>query len=273
MSLEGQLKNYGEIAKKFGMDRTPLVEFGFSYNPKIKIFAKDESKNLTGSIKVRAALFNMVRGLDGDSRNKHFLDSSSGNYAKALLFLSSKLRHETTVFVPDNQSSYLRTFMIENCINGQVIAQQVANSDDARMYVKEYHIKHPHLTFLDQYNNEGSWFCHYHFTAKEIMDQLIPLSTGPTHFISGIGSGGTLIGLGKALKEAFGTRVIGLESRIAHTLRGIRCLDDKNTPGVYSKNKEIVDELKVVEYDGVKQFYSKIIYISAFRHVQILCRQ
>lgn len=319
-SIDNSLNNlmvgeYLRFSRSLGIGNTHLVKIELSKNPRVRIYAKDESENFTGSVKSRPALFNIIRsfytGNDERTSEKHFLDASSGNYAKALAAIASFLGHRSTIFVPEKVDSHIRLFMglhddivnflkrhtdfgidtsftkppFMSSIDGntkidyeerilidergrivykkikdlddkreRITYRKINNSDDAREAAERYAKVHPEMEFLDQYNNPGSWLCHYHSTAEEIAAQMNNLSIIPTHFISGIGSGGTLIGIGKKLKEAYkGLQVIGIETIKPHSITGIRRLDT-NIPGVYSDSKDIVDRLLSVDQEQVIKF-------------------
>lgn len=241
------VRRYRETALRLGLDNTPLLDLSsLSPNPQVRIFAKDESKNVTGSVKVRPALFNIVL-----SQGRHFLDASSGNYAKALIYLASKLGQDSTLFVPESVSKDLQTYMAERGLKARLFYEGIRNSDEARRRARQYATEHPELTFLDQYNNDGSWLAHYHFTTEEILSEL---GQTPTHFISGIGSGGTLIGIGKRLKEKSSVEVVGLESKVPHSIKGIRCLGVRTTPKIYSRLSHLVDRLESVNPEEITKF-------------------
>lgn len=247
------VQDYRKIASRFNLDNTPLINLSIlSHKSQVKIFAKDESQNVTGSVKIRAALFNIVRL--PNSKGRHLLDASSGNYAKALIYLASQLGYESTLFVPESFSRALQTYLSERGIEATLFFEGIKDSDEARERARQYANIYPDLTFLDQYNNDGSWLCHYHFTADEILSHLAENGFVPTHFVSGIGSGGTLIGIGKKFKEIGDVEVIGLESKIPHSIRGIRCLNPTTTPGVYSRSSQLVDRVESIAPEEIAKF-------------------
>src|SRR3989338_915376 len=109
------IRQYAKLSREFGMDNTPLLDLSsFSKNPHVKIFAKDESRNLTGSLKVRAALFNIAFVLTKKKGKRHFMDASSGNYAKALCYLAVKLGHDATLFIPQSAYQEINRYRREN---------------------------------------------------------------------------------------------------------------------------------------------------------------
>lgn len=254
LNEEKAVEHYRNIASGFGLDNTPLVDLSYlSCKPQVRILAKDESKNVTGSVKVRPALFNMAEFL-GDNNKKHFLDASSGNYAKALAYLASRLGYDSTLFVPENVSAELQKYISAQGLNASLFFEGIRNSDEAMKRACNYAKEHPELVFLDQYDNDGTWLCHYYFTAEEILSQLGKSGLTPTHFISGIGSGGTLIGVGKRLKESGNVEVIGLESQVSHSIRGIRSLQNDAVPEIYSRLSHIVGRVESVDPEEIARF-------------------
>ena len=255
LNLEQTIKEYNRIAERLGLVATPLTDLsGLSCNPHVRIFAKDESQNITGSVKARAALFNLVMTFDLPLASRRYLDASSGNYAKALAYFTAELGYSCTLFVPESFATSIKEYITKERLCCNIFFEGIKNSDEARDMASQFASQHPELHYLDQYNNDGSWLCHYHFTAEEIIQELNALDLTPAYFISGIGSGGTLIGAGKKLKERFDTRIIGLESAVPHTIRGIRRLDAKHTPSVYSNQKSIVNCLQSVDIAEVQEF-------------------
>lgn len=265
-TLKMVLSRYSRLAKRFNMDNTFLQDYSFlSVNSEVKIFVKDESNNTTGSLKIRSALFNLVKAIEEHrernlssegffNKEWHFLDASSGNYAKALAYLTTELRYKCTLFVPDSFAQPFRSSYFDHDLKAALFFKGIKNSDEARIKATEYAAAHPEMDFLDQYNNDGSWMCHYYFTAEEILTELEKLGSTPTHFISGIGTGGSLIGIGKKLKEKAKTKIICLESKIPHVIKGLRSLNRENTPTVYSNSQDIVDSLQEINPDNVFSF-------------------
>lgn len=243
------MHTYEKYSKQLGVSITPLVDLSYlSYNPKVRILAKDESKNLTGSVKIRSALYNLSLAIDKNPKktNLRFLDASSGNYAIALAYISDFLNYKVTLFVPGGFQHKLKS--------ANIFYKGISNSNDARKKALEYSKIHEELEYLDQYNNPGSWLCHYNYTAKEILTEISRLELIPTHFISSIGTGGTLVGIGRKLKEEKGVKVIGLKSTIPHVIKGLRTLEKENLPRVYSDNKHFVDQVIPINPKKIKLF-------------------
>lgn len=250
-------RRHDAIAFKLGIGKTPLVDLShLSHNPEVRILAKDESQNVTGSIKARAAAYNICKAeTENPGRRLPFLDASSGNYAMALAYVSDKLGHSTTLFVPERAYSVLSAFLLHQRIRtSKVFHLGINNSDEARKRASEYGDNDNQLIYLDQYGNKGSWCCHYYYTATEILEELNELKLIPTHFVSGIGSGGTLIGIGRRLKEENGVVVIGVESALSNSIQGIRHLEEGNLPEIYINNNQYVDRIDSVNPEAVKSF-------------------
>lgn len=247
---------YEYYSQQLGMIETPLHDMSsISSRKDVKIFAKDESKNSTGSIKGRAALYNLIKAMLHSSNERlHIVDASSGNYAKALAYIAHRFGHTTTLFIPEAVADEVKDFVRYEGINATIISENISNSDVARIRARKYTESNNNVIYLDQYNNPGTADCHYFYTADEIMRQLSSRGVKPTHFIAGIGTGGTVIGIGRRLKEEYGTRILGVQAKEAHTIRGIRSLEDTHLPTVYSENKSIVDEVLTVDINDIRGF-------------------
>lgn len=255
------MKEYRRYAEKLGMHPTPLVNVSkvFSANPNVRIFAKDESKNLTGSLKIRAALYNVVQAmLENPGKQLHFIDASSGNYALALAYIVYQLRFKATIFVPEKFllrfNKFIKNYGLKNI---DVIAKGIKDSDEARVGAAKYSLKHKEMIYLNQYSNDGTWLCHYETTACEILEHLEKIHVSLTHFICGIGSGGALIGIGRKMKEEKMLTVIGIESTKAHHITGLRHLETETLPQIYFENQQVVNRLVSVKPEEVVLFKSQ----------------
>ena len=256
------IKKYKELAEKIALVATPLVDLSnLPHNPNVKILAKDESQNLTGSTKVRPALFNLVNLLV-NQRATNPVDSSSGNYAISLVYLAKKLGFcNTTIFIPESFALYFLKYLRDNGIDDdwlKVFYKGIRNSDEARKRALEYS-ERIGAVYLDQYNNPCNSLSHYHFTAGEIVSDVERLQLKPTHFISSIGSGGTLTGIGTRLKERYGAKVIGIqlsEKTIQGATRDIR--DKTNLPRAYSDLEANVDFLMDINTGEVFRFEERL---------------
>ena len=213
---------------------TPLVEItALSPKPAVRIFAKLEGQNPTGSVKDRIASF-MVAAAERDGRLKPgqtIIEPTSGNTGIALAMIGSVKGYPVKVVMPDAVSAerveLLRAFGAEIIYspgelgtNGSVaMAEQVA-------------AEHPDWFMPFQYENEENPRAHYETTAPEIIADLPELDL----FVAGLGTGGTLTGVGRRLKEYNPTiRVVAAAPHPGDLVQGLRSLEEGYIPPVFDE--------------------------------------
>ncbi len=210
---------------------TPLVELP-SMSPKrgVRIFAKLEGNNPTGSVKDRIARA-MVRAAMQEgllSEDKTLLEPTSGNTGISLAMVAQHLGLRFTAVMPDNvskeRSDLLRAYGAEIVYspgeegsNGSIaVAQTMAAEDDG--YVMLY-----------QYGNPANPRAHYETTGPEIIRDLPEV----THFVAGLGTGGTLMGVGRRLKEFNpSVEVIAAAPELDDRIQGLRSLEEGFVPPI-----------------------------------------
>ncbi|MCA9518176.1 MAG: PLP-dependent cysteine synthase family protein [Myxococcales bacterium] len=179
---------------------TPLVRVDLFREelPDVEVYAKIESFNPGGSLKDRPVLGMILEALeDGRLAGKTILDSSSGNAAIAYAWIGSALGVPVRLVVPDNASLERKKRILAH---GAEIFHTAAHDgyDEALREVRRQAEREPErFFFCDQYGNEHNWRAHMESTAEEIWAQ-----TGGrvTHFVAGVGTGGTITGVGRGLK-------------------------------------------------------------------------
>src|SRR6187200_484482 len=220
---------YGDIVQAIG--HTPLVELKrLSPKPGVRIYAKLESHNPTGSVKDRVA-----RALIEDAEEKGaiqpgqtILEPTSGNTGISLAMICSRKGYPLKVVMPDNvteeRTQLLRMYGAEIVYspgeqgsNGAVaMALEMAESESS--YYMPY-----------QYGNEANPRAHYDGTAVEILDELDDVAA----FVGGLGTGGTLMGTGRRLKEHNPeTLIVAAEPMQGELVQGLRSLDDGFIPPI-----------------------------------------
>jgi cysteine synthase B len=220
---------YGSILDLIG--NTPLVEVPrLSPQDSVRIWVKLEGQNPTGSVKDRIALAMVEAGeAAGElTRDKVILEPTSGNTGIALAMVCKLRGYRFTAVMPDNASAervqLLRAFGADIIFsdgakgtNGSVaLAQELASQD------KYY------MPF--QYGNEANLVAHYEGTGKEIVDDVPDIKA----FVAGLGTGGTLMGVGKRLKEHNESiRVVAAEPELGELVYGLRSLDDGYIPPLF----------------------------------------
>src|SRR5436190_11676322 len=220
---------YGDIVEAIG--NTPLVELKrLSPKPGVRIYAKLESYNPTGSVKDRVARAMIERaeedGLIGPGQT--ILEPTSGNTGISLAMICSRKGYPLKVVMPDNvtreRTQLLRMYGAEivdspgkEGSNGAVAkALEMAEADPS--YYMPY-----------QYGNQANPDAHYHGTAVEILEELDEVAA----FVAGLGTGGTLMGNGRRLKEENPeTLVVAAEPFQGDLVQGLRSLDDGFIPPI-----------------------------------------
>jgi cysteine synthase B len=212
-----------------GIGRTPLIELeGFVSVRGVRLFAKLESVNPGGSIKDRPVARMMQRAI-ADGRFAHgrrLLDSSSGNAGIAYAMLGAALGVPVTLVVPGNASrerlERIRAHGAELVLTDPIEGYDFALREAHRL-AREEPDRYWHC---DQYANAENWRAHYAGTGAEIIED-VRAATGapPDVFVAGVGTGGTITGVGRALLEARpGARIVAIVPEIFPGIEGLKPL-------------------------------------------------
>jgi [CysO sulfur-carrier protein]-thiocarboxylate-dependent cysteine synthase len=211
---------------------TPLVGLPrLSPSPEVRLWAKLEDRNPTGSVKDRAAL-RMLLDAEKDGRVRPgctILEPTSGNTGISLA-MAAKLRGYRLVCVmPENTSSerkqLLRMWGVEI-----VSSPAAGGSNEAVRVAKAMAEEHPDWVMLYQYGNPSNALAHYDGTAREIFADLPSI----THFVAGLGTTGTLMGAGRFFREHKPeVRIVAAEPRYGELVYGLRNLEEGFVPELY----------------------------------------
>jgi cysteine synthase B len=218
---------------------TPLLDvtvMGAGLAPGVRLYAKLEGFNPGGSVKDRAALWMMRHGLaTGALRpGKTVVDSTSGNTGIALAMIGAALGYPVTLVVPENASRE-RKRIIHAYGARVVFSSGMEGSDGAILRCRTLVDEDPERYFKpDQYFNEMNPRAHFESTGPEIWQAT---AGGVTHFIAGIGTGGTVMGTGRYLKQRNpAVQVIAAEPDDAlHGLEGLKHMASSMVPGIYKE--------------------------------------
>ena len=237
---------------------TPLLEIhniveGLSEN--VKIFAKLEGMNPGGSVKDRPAWRMIQEGLRSAKLRpgKTILDSTSGNTGIALALIGSVLHYAVELVMPGNVSAERK--QIIHAYGAKVTySDPMEGSDGAIRLCRKILEEDPEKYFKpDQYFNPMNPQAHYENTGPEIYRQ-----TGGkvTHFVAGIGTGGTVMGTGRYLKEVNPKiKIIAVEPDDAlHGLEGLKHMATSIVPGIYHE-EELDDKIPVSTEDAYSMVY------------------
>ena len=178
---------------------TPVVELANTFvKSEVKIFAKLEGQNPTGSVKDRIAL-QMIEDAEEKeiiSEGNIILEPTSGNTGISLALVAKMKGYKVTVVMPDNVSEE-RTQLL-NAYGADIIyTEGKLGTNHSIEVAKDLAAKNSKYVLLYQYGNEGNPKAHYEGTGREILSQVPEVDV----FIAGLGTGGTLMGVGKRLKE------------------------------------------------------------------------
>lgn len=181
---------------------TPLVRVDlFSEEfPDLEVYAKVESFNPGGSLKDRPVMGMLLRAMESGvlSAERTILDSSSGNAGIAYAWIGRVIGVPVKLVIPDNASAERKKRMLAHGATIHYTAAHDGYDEALREVRRQAEAEPDKYFFCDQYGNADNWRAHYETTAEEIWEQ-----TGGrvTHFVSGVGTGGTITGVGKRLKE------------------------------------------------------------------------
>jgi cysteine synthase B len=220
------------LGSKIG--HTPLYRVAKLFvKPHVTIYAKQEWKQLSGSVKARAGynIFKAAIEKGQLSRDKILLDATSGNTGIAYAAIGSNLHIPVTLCLPENASRE-RKEILQSLGADIIYTSRFEGTDGAQAVAKELAQAHPDKYFYaDQYKNDNNWKAHYHTTAPEIFETLPNI----THFVAGLGTSGTLVGTGRRLKEL--NPVIQLTSlqpdNPLHGMEGWKHMETAVVPTIY----------------------------------------
>jgi len=234
--LRRESKNESSFSLLTLIGNTPLVQIKqmTKHLRGVRIFAKAEWLNPGGSVKDRAALRIIEEGERSGklTRDKIILDSTSGNTGIAYAMISAMRGYRVQLVVPANISEE-RKKALEAYGVKLIFTDPVLGSDGALVEAGRIYEAHPDLYFKgDQYNNPANWQAHYETTGPEIIRQ----TDGEiTHFVAGVGTGGTLIGTGRRLKEhSPRIKLFGVQPDNGfHGIEGLKHIETAIRPGIY----------------------------------------
>jgi [CysO sulfur-carrier protein]-thiocarboxylate-dependent cysteine synthase len=214
---------------------TPLVGLPrLSPSPDVRLWAKLEDHNPTGSIKDRVGLA-MVAAAEKEGRlrpGSTVLEPTSGNTGISLA-MAAKLRGYRLVCVmPENTSEERRQLL--RMWGAEIVASPAAGgSNEAVRVAKGLAEEHPDWVMLYQYGNPANALAHYEGTASEIFADLPSV----THFVAGLGTTGTLMGAGRYFREHRPqVKTIAAEPRYGELVYGLRNLEEGFVPELYDEN-------------------------------------
>ncbi|MFD4674452.1 PLP-dependent cysteine synthase family protein [Lentzea sp. NPDC058450] len=230
---------------------TPLVGLPrLSPSENVRIWAKLEDRNPTGSIKDRPALA-MIEAAERDGilrPGATILEPTSGNTGISLA-MAAKLKGYGLVCVMPENTSTERKQLLQAYGARIVFSPAAGGSNQAVATAKELAKQNPDWIMLYQYGNPANAEAHFRGTGPEILKDLPEI----THFVAGLGTTGTLVGVGRFLREAKpDVQVIAAEPRYGELVYGLRNLDEGFVPELYDESV-LTGRYSVGSYDALRR--------------------
>jgi len=227
---------------------TPLVEISnINPNPRVRIFAKLEGSNPGGSVKDRPALY-MVNMAERDgllTKDKVILEATSGNTGIGLAMVAAAKGYRLKLTMPACVSMERRSIL--EALGAEIVLTPAEKgTDGAIMEAHRILDDDPQTYYMpNQFDNTCNILAHYETTGPEIIAQT---KGAVTAFVAGIGTTGTVMGVGKYLKERDSSiRVVGVEPVMGHKIQGLKNMKEAIVPGIFDPGR--LDDKLVVDDD------------------------
>jgi cysteine synthase B len=221
---------YASLADSVG--HTPLIGLpALSPTDGVRLWAKLEDRNPTGSIKDRAALA-MIRAAEADGRLRPgatILEPTSGNTGISLAMAAKLAGYRLICVMPENTSSERKQVLA--MWGAEIVSSPAAGGSNAAVALaKELSGAHPDWVMLYQYGNPANAEAHYLTTGPEILEDLPEV----THIVAGLGTTGTLMGIGRFFRERKPeVKIVAAEPRYGELVYGLRNIDEGFVPELY----------------------------------------
>jgi cysteine synthase B len=225
---------------------TPLVELvNLNTNPAVRVMVKVEGGNPGGSVKDRAALYMIKQGEESGelTARKTIVEATSGNMGIALAMIGAIKGYKVKLFMPECVSQERRR-VLEAFGSEIVLTPAKEITDGAIKRARKFVDQDPDNYFLpDQFSNPGNTLAHYTTTGPEILAQ----TNGEVDvFVAGMGTTGTLMGIGRYLKEKKpSVKIVGVEPTVGHCIQGLKNMTEAIMPKIY--NPSCLDEKITVQ--------------------------
>ena len=247
---------YENILQTIG--NTPLVKITqLNPNPNVTIYAKLEGFNPTGSIKDRIAL-KMIQQAEAEGslkKGKTILEATSGNTGIGLAMIGNIKGYDVEI-VMNSKVSVERRKIIRAFGAKLTIVDADKGTDGAIKKARELAEKYPDKYFMpDQFSNRFNKLAHYKTTGEEIWQQT---NGAITHFVSSLGTSGTIMGVGKALKENNPKiKVVSAHPVRGHYIQGLKNMEEAIVPSIYDPSQ--IDETVMIESEEAYDMARRII--------------
>ena len=255
MSVPASNLDHGPNSLTAYVGHTPLLALKPDAD-NVRLYGKAEWFNPSGSVKDRS-VFSILKtaGAAGLLSGKTILDSTSGNAGIAYAMMGPCLGHNVTLTIPKNvneeRKQVLRAYGVK-----LIYTDPLEGSDGAMRKARELHAEKPDEYFYaDQYSNEANWRGHYETTGIEIWEQT---HGAVTHLVAGVGTGGTIMGTGRRLKQFNPEiKIIAVQPDSPfHGLEGLKHLQTSIMPKIY--DPDFPDQTVEVATDMAQKVVRKL---------------
>ena len=238
--------------------KTPMVKINkLNKNSGVELYAKLEGFNPTGSIKDRIALKMIEQAIEEGklTKDKIIIEATSGNTGIGLAMIGAVKGYKVQI-VLSKAVSVERQKVIKAFGADLILTEASLGTDGAIMKVAELLEKYPDKYFNpNQYSNEYNKLAHYSATAEEIWEQT---EGRVTHLVSSIGTSGTIMGIGKKLKEKnLDIKVIESHPEKNHYIQGLKNMEEAIVPEIYDKS--LIDRSVLIESSKAFEMTRRIV--------------
>src|SRR5437588_8507934 len=233
------------------LGHTPLVGLpSLSPSADVRLWAKLEDRNPTGSIKDRPAFW-MIAKAEKDgllTPGCTILEPTSGNTGISLAMVARLRGYKMICVMPENTSAE-RTQLLKMWGAEIIPSPAAGGSNEAVRVAKGLAAEHPDWVMLYQYGNPANSGAHYAGTGPELLEDLPTI----THFVAGLGTTGTLMGVGRYLREKVpGIQIVAAEPRYGELVYGLRNIDEGFVPELYD-DSVLTSRFSVTSYDALRR--------------------
>lgn len=239
---------------------TPLVRIDLEQlqKPGVEVYAKMEYFNPGGSIKDRPVMWMLLNAIIRGTLQPEMtvLDSSSGNAGIAYAMIGGALGYKVKLVIPGNASEERKKRLVAH--GAQLhYTDPVEGYDEALREVRRQAESDPEKYFFsDQYSNDDNWSAHYHMTAQEILDQT---DRKVTHFVCGVGTGGTVTGVGRRLKKELPhVEVTCIIPEVFPGIEGLKPLGDPDDIVPAILDESVIDHKVTVSIDQAYEYCQQL---------------
>lgn len=233
--------------------RTPLVELESFSTPRVKIYAKLEFFNPGGSVKDRIAL-RMIEEAENSgklSKDKIIIEATSGNTGIGLAMVAAKKGYRLKIAMPESMSEERKVILKAYGVD-LVLTPAEEGMNGAIEYIRQLSQEDSYF-WINQFENQANVEAHYQTTGVEILNQIDRVDV----LVAGIGTGGTITGVARRLKEKFSDlKVVGVEPRADSPIQGLRCLDHFVPPII---DFSLIDEIREVSQEDADYWVKELV--------------